>query len=80
MFSLAASSVYIFNDLIDKDKDTMHPKKKIRPIASGKITLFEAKLSFQSFLLSLAYWVSKRIDLLSILAVYVLLNLAYSSF
>lgn len=36
-FCLAASSVYILNDAQDADKDRLHPTKRFRPIASGKI-------------------------------------------
>lgn len=36
-FSLAASAVYVFNDILDADKDRLHPEKKHRPIASGAI-------------------------------------------
>ena len=35
---LLASSVYIFNDLVDVEQDRKHPKKKFRPIASGEIS------------------------------------------
>ena len=38
-FSLAASTVYLFNDLIDYNQDKLHPKKKERPISSGKISV-----------------------------------------
>jgi 4-hydroxybenzoate polyprenyltransferase len=41
-FSLAASSIYCFNDIIDADIDKIHPKKCKRPIASGLITKREA--------------------------------------
>ena len=37
IFSLFVSSTYIFNDIKDKDLDKLHPNKKYRPIASGKL-------------------------------------------
>ena len=43
-FSLVASSVYIFNDIIDIKADKSHPKKRFRPIPSGKISTFKGKL------------------------------------
>ena len=36
-FSIAASAVYVFNDVLDADSDRLHSEKKNRPIASGKI-------------------------------------------
>lgn len=42
-FSLIASSVYVLNDIQDVDKDRRHPKKRFRPIASGKISIPHAK-------------------------------------
>ncbi len=30
---------YILNDLIDRKRDRLHPKKKFRPLASGKISV-----------------------------------------
>lgn len=44
-FSLAASLIYIFNDLIDVEYDRKHPVKKYRPIASGKVSVQQAKYS-----------------------------------
>lgn len=43
-FSLLVSSTYIFNDIRDLDQDRIHPKKQFRPIASGKISVIQAKV------------------------------------
>lgn len=39
LFSIMCSSVYIFNDIMDRDLDLTHPTKQFRPIASGKISI-----------------------------------------
>lgn len=41
-FNLAASSIYILNDIIDLEKDRLHPEKSKRPLASGHISPMEA--------------------------------------
>lgn len=38
-FCLCASSVYIANDLIDLDSDRVHPRKRLRPFASGRLSI-----------------------------------------
>lgn len=44
-FSLAASAIYVVNDLADVEKDRAHPKKRFRPIASGALSLPGAVLT-----------------------------------
>ncbi len=41
-FSLAASAIYIFNDIIDRETDLLHPEKYKRPIAAGSVTVGSA--------------------------------------
>jgi decaprenyl-phosphate phosphoribosyltransferase len=36
-FCLAASGVYFMNDLVDRDLDREHPRKRLRPIAAGRV-------------------------------------------
>ncbi|MCK5944764.1 MAG: decaprenyl-phosphate phosphoribosyltransferase [Planctomycetes bacterium] len=36
-FCFAASSIYLLNDILDRHEDARHPKKKNRPIASGRL-------------------------------------------
>jgi 4-hydroxybenzoate polyprenyltransferase len=57
-FSLAASATYIFNDLLDVKSDRLHPIKKRRPIAAGKLPITTAY--FLSLILALIslYWSS----------------------
>jgi len=39
VFAVAASSMYLLNDVLDKDRDAAHPVKRYRPIAAGTVTV-----------------------------------------
>ena len=78
-FSLLSSAVYIINDIADVEADRLHPVKKDRPIAAGRLPIpialaFAALLLLVSF--PLAYWLSPAFALVE--GVYFALNLAYS--
>ncbi|MBI5447051.1 MAG: decaprenyl-phosphate phosphoribosyltransferase [Deltaproteobacteria bacterium] len=36
-FCAVGSAAYLFNDILDADKDRLHPAKRFRPIASGQL-------------------------------------------
>lgn len=79
LFSLISSSVYILNDIVDVEEDRNHPKKRLRPIASNKVTILEGKVLF-IVLLSLTLVSSLIIDikLFCILLTYFLVNVLYA--
>ena len=39
VFSAVAGAVYLLNDILDADGDRLHPRKKCRPIASGRLPM-----------------------------------------
>ena len=49
-FSLAASAVYILNDLVDLDADRKHPSKKRRPLAAGTVAITRAMVLIPALL------------------------------
>ena len=44
VFCFVSSSIYVFNDIIDINRDKAHPIKKNRPLASGKLSISYAIL------------------------------------
>ncbi|MGB9894956.1 MAG: UbiA prenyltransferase family protein [Thermoproteota archaeon] len=81
ILSLISSSGYIINDIKDAPFDALHPKKKNRPIASGKISKISALL-FSFILLMLSLFASYFIGVqFFILALSLFINsLIYSFF
>ncbi len=78
-FALAASAVYVINDLADRKQDREHPEKRHQPLASGAISVGQALLLGGICLvaaLTLA-WTSSP-GVFSIVLAYVVLNVGYS--
>jgi len=80
-FSWVASSIYILNDCLDVAHDQKHPRKKNRPIASGRIPLRTA-YSILPLILVLGIGLGFKVGqpFLEILLVYLGLTSAYSFF
>ena len=58
-FSMCASAIYIVNDLLDLQSDRLHPRKRLRPFASGKANI-PAGICLSATLLLSAFLVSIR--------------------
>ncbi len=81
IFSLVASCIYVINDIVDKEKDALHPKKKYRPLPSGQISVNQSIFLFFSLLLTsfgLVYFLNINTKVILLLVGYFILNLAYS--
>ena len=78
-FSMATSSTYIFNDIMDSNSDKLHPTKKLRPIASGRLPLWTAFVEmFALILISLITASSLNHLFFTIILVYLGLQIVYS--
>jgi 4-hydroxybenzoate polyprenyltransferase/phosphoserine phosphatase len=67
-FGLCASATYIFNDLLDLEADRQHPRKRLRPFASGDLSALSGIVVIVLFLaasLILALLVPRVISALS---------------
>jgi len=79
LFSLVSGSVYLINDVIDRKKDMLHPRKCRRPVASGKLKPVEALLS-AGIVLAVSLVIAFTLDfkLFLVLAGYALMVSLYS--
>lgn len=78
-FCFAASSVYVLNDLIDRERDRMNPRTAKRPIASGKLS---AKAAVVLYLVLVAASVGIALLLspatIAVISIYIGVNVLYS--
>lgn len=78
-FCAASSSLYVFNDLQDLEKDRLHPFKRNRPLASGKLpTSWALVTSVVLTVVALAIGVKISIAFTGLLAFFYLLQISYS--
>lgn len=79
-FSFIASTVYIINDWKDIESDRIHPTKKNRPLAAGKIKTQHAFILLFILLITGIFIyavVLKNITALGLVLTYLCLNIAY---
>ena len=78
VFNFAASSIYLFNDVLDYEYDRAHPKKKFRPIASGKLSRSTA-IIISFFLLLSTLLISLKLStfLFLIIFLYIFIQIIY---
>ena len=78
VFSLAASSIYLINDVRDVDADREHPTKRFRPIAAGVVPewlAYTLALVLAVASLGLAWWLTPNLAV--VMAVYIAMQLGY---
>jgi 4-hydroxybenzoate polyprenyltransferase len=80
IFCFVSSGIYIINDIRDLESDRIHPNKRFRPIAAGKISIKTAWI-MASILLScslIAAWTLSA-PFFTVISIYVIMQIVYSA-
>ena len=78
-FILVSSSIYMLNDVLDAEKDRLHPDKKNRPLAKKSISRITALFACAVFfLISIAVTITSSTGILNYIVGYFLLMTLYS--
>jgi 4-hydroxybenzoate polyprenyltransferase len=78
-FSMISSSVYLINDTLDLESDRLHPDKKNRPFASGRLSLTWA-FTLTPFLMAAGWFLALSLSpaFAWVVTSYFIITLAYS--
>ena len=80
IFCGLSGAIYLLNDVADRDKDRLHPDKRMRPIASGRLSVRAALVAATVLIvggLAAALWLSRPFAVVAL--TYVVLLSAYSA-
>ena len=79
VFCLTSSIVYIINDIVDAESDRLHPQKKSRPIAAGKISGWQALSACGIlFIITIFLWYELNLRFIALVGIYFVLNIFYT--
>jgi 4-hydroxybenzoate polyprenyltransferase len=79
LLCLSASTIYLINDIVDVEKDKLHPKKKKRPIPSGQLPIPIATVAALILpIISIGGALLYSVPLAAVLTVYLILHIFYS--
>jgi decaprenyl-phosphate phosphoribosyltransferase len=81
IFSLVASAVYVANDWGDRREDAQHPRKHLRPLASGEVNGRQAALAGAgcvALAVALGLGTGLPAQFWAVLAIYVVINMGYT--
>ncbi|MPY74518.1 MAG: decaprenyl-phosphate phosphoribosyltransferase [Alphaproteobacteria bacterium] len=78
-FCCVSSGVYCLNDVRDRDSDKIHPKKRLRPVASGRISV-AAAVALAGVLIASGFAIALTLApaALPALLLYLIVNIAYN--
>ncbi len=81
LLCLAASTIYLINDLVDIERDRLHPRKRHRPLPSGQLPVGWAVAAAAVMpVIALAASLLLTWKLTAVLLAYLALHIAYSFF
>jgi 4-hydroxybenzoate polyprenyltransferase len=78
-FSLCASATYVMNDLLDIQSDRAHPRKRFRPLASGRLSIpVGIAVAAAALCLGLAVAAAQSFAFVAVVSAYLVITTAYS--
>ncbi|MGB9661882.1 MAG: decaprenyl-phosphate phosphoribosyltransferase [Moorellaceae bacterium] len=69
IFCILSGAVYLLNDLADRERDRLHPRKRSRPVAAGLLSPWQAGIAAMSLLtvsLIWSFWLGWQVGIISL--------------